>query len=133
MAVWSISRALPALEAKGLVLQRCFKNYKAGYNGAVLKLPRGEVPYELLEPSSPRSFLVRFLRESRTTYMHHITFYVEDLGRVRRVLRSIGIEPHPGHPYEVLVHPKDGAILFQFFEDRGKRREKKQEASSKAS
>lgn len=129
MAVWKIDEHLPLLtELFGMRLVERYRNQAEGYNGVALEImtSQGQSPiqWEILEPNSDESFLVRFLQQ-RGPGLHHVTFEVEDVDRAAEALRKRGIEPHGGVREnggwkELFIHPRDtGGVLIQLYQYAG--------------
>jgi len=121
MVVPKLDERLPMLtELFGLKVLGRWENPQAGYNGATLEVPGSNTQWELLEPSSEDSFLVRFLRD-RGPGLHHVTFEVESVEKATEALKGRGMQPFGGRNYEkykeVYIHPRDsGGVLFQLYE-----------------
>lgn len=121
MVVPKLDDRLPMLtELFGMTIAGRFKNPKAGYNGVALDVPGGGAQWELLEPSSPDSYLVKFL-EAGGSALHHVTFQVESVDAATKAMEEYGYTPFGGRVAkthkEVYLHPKDsGGVLIQFFE-----------------
>jgi len=121
MVVSKLDERLPMLtQLFGLKVLTRFDNPQAGYKGITLEVPGSNTQWELLEPSSDDSFLVRFLRD-RGPGLHHVTFEVESVEKATAALTQHGFEPFGGRNYEtykeVYIHPRDtGGVLFQLYE-----------------
>lgn len=126
MVVWKIDEQLPLLtELFGMRVVERYQNPRDGYNGVTMDImiggDRAPVQWEVLEPNSDDSFLVRFLRD-RGPGLHHVTFEVEDVDQAAETLRKRGIEPHGGVRQnggwkELFVHPRDtGGVLIQLYQ-----------------
>jgi methylmalonyl-CoA/ethylmalonyl-CoA epimerase len=92
------------------------------FKGATLKFPGGGMEFELIAPTTPTSFVQKYLNE-RGPGLHHITFEVADTQRWADHLKANGIEPwggvrENGGWRETFVHPKDsGGVLYQFYQE----------------
>ena len=130
MAVWKLEDHLAFLtEVLGMKVAGRFRSEEERYAGVVLDIPphhegtRG-IQWEVLEPTSEDSFLVRFLRE-RGPGLHHVTMEVEDVDAAAGKLREKGIEPYGGVREsggwkETFIHPRDsGGVLIQLYEEIG--------------
>ena len=121
MVVPKLEDRLPMLtELFGMKIAGRFKNPKAGYNGVVLDVPGGGAQWEMLEPDSDGSYLVKFLKE-RGSSLHHVTFQVENIEVATKAMQDFGYKPFGGRTAEkykeVYLHPKDsGGVLLQFYE-----------------
>ncbi len=121
MVVPDLKDRLPMLtELFGMKVAGKFNNPKAGYNGVVLDVPGGGAQWELLEPHSDDSYLVKFLKEGGSA-LHHVTFQVESIEVATKAMEEFGYKPFGGRVTEkykeVYLHPKDsGGVLIQFFE-----------------
>ena len=71
------------------------QNPKAGYNGVVLDVPGGGAQWEMLEPDSDDSYLVKFLKEGGSA-LHHITFQVENVDVATTAMEEFGCKPFGG-------------------------------------
>jgi methylmalonyl-CoA/ethylmalonyl-CoA epimerase len=128
MAVWKVEEHLPFLtEVLGMKVAGRFRSEEERYAGVVLDIVAPEegargVQWEVLEPTSEDSFLVRFLRE-KGPGLHHVTLEVEDVDAAARVLREKGIEPYGGVREsggwkETFIHPRDsGGVLIQLYQE----------------
>ena len=121
MVVPKLEDRLPMLtELFGMKIAGEFKNPKVGYNGVVLDVPGGGAQWELLEPSSSDSYLVKFLKEGGSS-LHHVTFQVNDIEVATKAMQDFGYKPFGSRTAEkykeVYLHPKDsGGVLLQFYE-----------------
>ncbi len=121
MVVPKLEDRLPMLtELFGMKIAGRFNNPKAGYNGVVLDVPGGGAQWELLEPHSDDSYLVKFLKEGGSA-LHHVTFHVEDVEVATKAMEEFGYKPFGGRVAEkykeVYLQPRDsGGVLIQFFE-----------------
>ncbi|MFN8523843.1 MAG: VOC family protein [Chloroflexota bacterium] len=124
IAVHSIQKALGLYrDILGGRPDQAGTNDRAGFRVQTLKLPNGG-KIELMEPSRPDSFLVRFL-EQRGEGMHHITVIVPDIHGAIELLRGHGYTPvqinlERPHWQEAFVHPKEshGALIQLVQSDR---------------
>ena len=121
MVVPKLEDRLPMLtELFGMKIAGRFNNPQAGYKGVVLDVPGGGAQWEVLEPHSDDSYLVKFLKEGGPA-LHHITFQVESVEVATKAMEQFGYKPFGGREAatfkEVYLHPKDsGGVLIQFFE-----------------
>ena len=121
MVVPKLDDRLPMLtQLFGMKIADRLKNPKAGYNGVVLDVPGGGAQWEMLEPDSDDSYLVKFLKEGGSA-LHHITFQVENVDVATTAMEEFGYKPFGGRVAEqykeVFLHPKDsGGVLIQFYE-----------------
>jgi len=130
MAVWKVEEHLAFLtEVLGMKVVGHFRSEEERYAGVTLDIqPRQEggpgLQWEVVEPTSEDSFLVRFLRE-KGPGLHHVTLEVEDVDAAARVLREKGIEPYGGVRQsggwkETFIHPRDsGGVLIQLYQETG--------------
>ena len=96
MVVPKLEDRLPMLtELFGMKIADRFKNPKAGYNGVVLDVPGGGAQWEMLEPDSDDSYLVKFLKEGGSA-LHHITFQVESVDVATTAMEEFGCKPFGG-------------------------------------
>lgn len=95
-------------------------NSASGFGGCVTQVPGTEIEFEILDPSSPQSFVQKFLDEQGPG-LHHITLEVTDIHEAAAELERLGIKPFGGISDDgqwllTYIHPKDsGGILWQLF------------------
>jgi methylmalonyl-CoA/ethylmalonyl-CoA epimerase len=117
VGVHSIDHALLFYrDVLGGVPQKAGHNKRMKFRAVTVRLPNGG-RIELLEPSGPDSFMVRFL-EGRGEGFHHITVIVPDIHQAIATLEARGITPvqvNLERPdwQEIFVHPRDahGALI----------------------
>jgi methylmalonyl-CoA/ethylmalonyl-CoA epimerase len=106
------------LEGEGL-----WHNEHEGYFGANMTIPNSQLRFEIIAPSSPDSFVQKFI-DKRRPGMHHICCEVESVEAAAAALKANGIEPFGGivdngWKKHTFIRPKDsGGVLFQLFEER---------------
>ncbi len=84
-------------------------------------LRSGDAVIELLEPTRPDAPVARFL-EKRGEGIHHLSFFVDDMGAALAQAEAAGLTlidraPRPGsHGTEIaFLHPRDlGGVLVEF-------------------
>ncbi len=92
------------------------------YRGAVMTIPGSLLKFEIIAPTSPESFVRKFIDEKRAG-MHHICCQVASVDAAVEALRKEGVEPHGGviesdWRRHTFLHPRDsGGVLFQLFEE----------------
>ena len=119
MVVKDLDQVLPILLIHGWKLTRRFTHKEAGRSLMSLDHPDYATKLEVMAPVGDDSYLWKFLAAQGNGSQHHITFYVKDLAKARKVLESRGFELHRDRPHEILIHPKrGGGTMVQFFQHR---------------
>ena len=91
------------------------------FSGCILKIPDSDLQWEILQPSSPQSFVAKFLNE-RGPGLHHITIEVPSINKAIAEMETKGLQPFGGVSEDgvwkmTYIHPRDSAgILWQLFE-----------------
>jgi len=82
-------------------------------------ISRGEVTFELMEPSESQSAIRAFMQK-RGEGLHHVSLEVEDMTKERSSLESKGIQfletkaRYVDHSYVSFIHPKfTKGVLFE--------------------
>ena len=119
MVVKDLDQVLPILLIHGWKLTHRFTHKEAGRSLMSLDHPDYATKLEVMAPVGDDSYLWKFLATQGNGSQHHITFYVRDLAKARKVLESRGFELHRDRPHEILIHPKrGGGTMVQFFQQR---------------
>jgi methylmalonyl-CoA epimerase len=92
------------------------------YDGCVMSIPGSLLQFEIVAPTSPDSFIQKFIDERRPG-MHHICCEVASVDAAAAALLAEGIEPFGGviesdWKRHTFIHPRDsGGVLFQLVEE----------------
>jgi methylmalonyl-CoA/ethylmalonyl-CoA epimerase len=106
----------------GFELLGTWQDDNLAYRGAIMRMPNSQAQFEIIQPTTPESFVQKFLDE-RGAGMHHICLEVESVERAAQALREHEIEPFGGvidgdWKKHTFLHPRDsGGVLFQLFEE----------------
>jgi methylmalonyl-CoA/ethylmalonyl-CoA epimerase len=125
-----VSMAVPDLDQQVDWQTRVFGGEQAGrwredelaYDGCVMTIPGSLLKLEIIAPTSPASFVQKFIDERRPG-MHHICCEVASVELAAAALRAEGIEPFggvidSGWKRHTFIHPRDsGGVLFQLVEE----------------
>ena len=125
-----ISMAVPDWKTQSVLMEQLF-NFKfirefsatptTPFSGCVLKIPNSSLQWEILQPSSPQSFVAKFLNE-RGPGLHHITLEVPSINKAVEEMQELGLQPFGGITEDgvwkmTYIHPRDsGGVLWQLFE-----------------
>jgi methylmalonyl-CoA epimerase len=125
-----ISMAVPKWKDQAVLMEQLFnfnflREFSAGpttpFHGCILKIPDSELQWEILQPSSPQSFVAKFLNE-RGPGLHHITIEVPSINKAITAMKTKGLQPFGGVSEDGIwkmtyIHPRDsGGVLWQLFE-----------------
>lgn len=125
-----VSMAVPDLDRQvewqarvfGMELEAQWEEDHLEYRGAVMTIPNGLLKFEIMAPTSPASFVQKFI-DTKRAGMHHVCCEVASVDAAVEALRAEGIEPYGGviesdWRRHTFLHPRDsGGVLFQLFEE----------------
>ena len=125
-----VSMAVPDLDRQSEWLSRIlgfeeehrWSEDQLAYDGAIMKIPGSLLQFEIIAPTTPESFVQKFIDKNRPG-MHHICCEVASVEAAAAALRPEGIEAFGGvidngWKRHTFIHPRDsGGVLFQLVEE----------------
>ena len=142
-----ISMAVPDWKTQSVLMGQLFnfefiREFSATptppFSGCVSKIPNSSLQWEILQPSSPQSFVAKFLNE-RGPGLHHITLEVPSINKAVEEMQQLELQPFGGISEDgvwkmTYIHPRDsGGVLWQLFEPLNQSRKQEETNTSKKS